>query len=172
MAHYSHASVAKETFVWLAVWIFSVQSSYHAQESKHRWLPKRKFLVVFLFDRSFLQEFLARVVDFHVTNSGKGFQRLFEGVFSLAYERGLPCKLIEDNLFATWRCLIVKLVECWSKVRKKKTVLKQGTSAEKEFLCTKCYSNLRKENGMSLTQEETLQSGALEVRQTRSNVAS
>ena len=45
-----------------------------------------------------------------------------------------------------------------------KTVLKQGTSAEKEFLCTKCYSNLRKENGMSFTQEETLRSGALEVR--------
>ena len=45
--------------------------------------------------------------------------------------------------------------------QKKKTVLKQGTSAEKEFLCTKCYSNPPKENGMSFTQEETLQSGAL-----------
>ena len=38
---------------------------------------------------------------------------------------------------------------------------KQGTSAEKEFVCTLCYSNPRKENGMSFTQEETLQSGAL-----------
>ena len=46
---------------------------------------------------------------------------------------------------------------------KRKPVLKQGTSAEKEFLSTKCYSNLRKEDGMSFTQEETLQSGALEV---------
>ena len=59
-----------------------------------------------------------------------------------------------------------------AKSAQKKTVLKQGTSAEKEFLCTKCYSNLRKENGLSFTQEETLQSGALEVRPTRSNVAS
>ena len=47
-----HRIVTKETFVWLAVWIFSVQSSYRAQESKQRWLPMRKFLVVFL--RSFV----------------------------------------------------------------------------------------------------------------------
>ena len=47
------------------------------------------------------------------------------------------------------------------KAQKKKTVLKQGTSAEKEFLCTKCYSNPRKENGMSFTQEETFQNGAV-----------
>ena len=59
-----------------------------------------------------------------------------------------------------------------AKSAQKKPVLKQDTSAEKEFLCTKCYSNLRKENGMSFTQEETLQSGTLEVRPTRSNVAS
>ena len=30
--------------------------------------------------------------------------------------------------------------------KKKKKRLKQGTSAEKEVLCTKCYSNLRKES--------------------------
>ena len=47
-----------------------------------------------------------------------------------------------------------------AKSAQKKTVLKQGTSAEKEFLCAKCYSNPRKENGMSFTQEETFQNGA------------
>ena len=36
-----------------------------------------------------------------------------------------------------------------------KGVLKQGKSAEKEFLCTKCYNNLREEYGMSFTQGET-----------------
>ena len=166
MAHYSHASVTKETFVSLAVWVFSVQSSYLAQESKQRWLPKRKFLVVFYSIVRSSKNFWQELLIFISQIAGKVFKDCFnrQCVLSLAYERGLPCK--------SWRCLIVKLVECWPKVRKKNPVLKQGTSAEKEFLSTKCYSNLRKENGMSFTQEKTLNSGALEVRPTRSNVAS
>ena len=48
-----------------------------------------------------------------------------------------------------------------AKSAQKKPVLKQGISAEKEFLCTKCYSNPPKENDMSFTQEETFQSGAV-----------
>lgn len=36
-----------------------------------------------------------------------------------------------------------------------KGVLRQGKSAEKEFLRTKCYNNLREEYGMSFTQGET-----------------
>ena len=81
--------------------MFSVQSSYHAQESKQRWLPKRKFLVVFysivISSKNFWQELLIFISQI----AGKVFKDCFnrQGVLSLAYERGLPCKSIEDNFF-------------------------------------------------------------------------
>ena len=87
----------KETFVWLAVWISSVQSSYRAQDSKQRWLPLAAIEKVSCSSSSIVRsskDFWQELLIIISQIAGKIFRDCFsrQGVFSLAHERGLSCK--------------------------------------------------------------------------------